>query len=345
MQQTGLTDQQADYLNKMQSSSRLLLGIIDDILDVSKIEAGKLQLNPIAFRLNDVLQQVTYLLEEMARQKGLTLTVNAAADVPMCLVGDPQRLAQILLNLVNNALKFTEHGDVRVSIECLSHVAALARLQFKVVDTGMGMSAEQQQKLFQPFSQVDTSFSRRHGGSGLGLVISQSLAQLMGGTIALESQVGQGSTFCFTADFPTCMASALVNTSVASIRGIFNNVHVLLVEDDVLNQMIAGELLKQLGVSVTVANNGFEALAALEKTAFHLIFMDIQMPQMDGYEAVKRIRQQPTRQHVPIIAMTAHAISTERERCLAAGMDDYLTKPIDIAGLAAMLSKWTVVSS
>ncbi len=297
----------------------MLLGIIDDILDVAKIEAGKLALHSTAFRLSNVLQQMTYLFEEQARQKGLGFQIQVAEDVPTCLVGDPQRLAQILLNLVSNAIKFTETGEIRISIARLAPVEGKSRLQFSVVDTGMGISAAQQAKLFQPFSQADSSLSRRHGGSGLGLVISQSLARLMGGNITLESQVGRGSTFIFTAAFTTCMDTVPDNPSATAVAGTFNTVQVLLVEDDPLNQMVAGELLKQLGVTVTVANNGIEALEALEKTAFHLVFMDIQMPKMDGYEAVRLIRQQHEWHHLPIIAMTAHAISTERASALRRG--------------------------
>lgn len=342
LQQTDLTAQQVDYLNKMQSSSKMLLGIIDDILDVAKIEAGKLALNPTAFRLSNVLQQITYLFEEQARQKGLGFQIQVAEDVPTCLVGDPQRLAQILLNLVSNAIKFTEAGEIAIRIGLLATRNAQVRLQFTVKDTGIGISPNQQAKLFQPFAQADSSLSRRHGGSGLGLVISQSLARLMAGDITLASQLGQGSTFVFTAAFATCTDALPVDTAANAIVTNFNTVQVLLVEDDPLNQMVAGALLGKLGVSVTVANNGVEAIEMLEQATFQLVFMDIQMPQMDGYEAVRLIRQRREWQHLPIIAMTAHAISTERAKCIAAGMSDYLTKPIDPPRLAAMLSKWIV---
>ncbi|SEA40931.1 Signal transduction histidine kinase [Thiothrix caldifontis] len=344
MQHTALSATQADYLNKMQSSSHLLLGILDDILDVAKIEAGKLELNRIAFRLNDVLQQVSYLLEEQARQKGLVFAIQIANDAPACLLGDPQRLTQVLLNLANNAIKFTEKGEVRLTVECLNQTDGNVRLQFNVTDTGMGIDILQQTKLFQPFSQADSSFSRRYGGSGLGLVISQSLARLMGGQITVKSETGRGSTFLFSATFTLCNENIPPHTAVATTSVKLHGIRVLLVEDDVLNQMVATELLKKLGVIVTVAANGIEALNILRETTFQLIFMDIQMPEMDGYEAVKLIRQQTEWQHVPIIAMTAHAISTERNKCLAAGMNDYLAKPIDLTGLANMLSKWAVVS-
>ena len=341
LQQTELTDKQLDYLSKIQSSSKLLLGIIDDILDVAKIEAGRLELSATAFRLTDVLQQMAFMLEEQARQKGLGFHIQVAEDVPSCLVGDPQRLAQILLNLASNAIKFTERGEIRIGIERLTQLADTSRLQFRVTDTGIGISAAQQEKLFQPFSQADASLSRRYGGSGLGLVISQALARLMGGDIKLDSQAGQGSTFIFTATFAACRDGEPAYATSTAPAAIAANIHVLLVEDDILNQMFACELLKKSGVTVTVANNGMEALEALGKTAFHLIFMDIQMPHMDGYEAVRLIRQQPAWRHLPIIAMTAHAISGERDKCFAAGMNDYLSKPIDPSGLMNMLSKWT----
>ncbi len=343
LQQTDLTAQQADYLNKMQSSSKMLLGIIDDILDVAKIEAGKLALNPMAFRLSNVLQQLSYLFEEQARQKGLGFQIHVAEDVPPCLIGDPQRLAQILLNLVSNAIKFANAGEVCIRVTRSTADAATVRLQFSVTDTGMGISVAQQAKLFKPFSQADSSFSRRHGGSGLGLAISQSLARLMGGEIRLESVEGRGSTFSFGVTFAACVDIVPINTPFAQATGLFKAAQVLLVEDDLLNQIVAGELLQRLGVTVTVANNGLEALEALEKNTFHLVFMDIQMPQMDGYQAVKLIRQQPQWVHLPIVAMTAHAISTERAKCIAAGMNDYLSKPIDPAGLVTMLAKWVVV--
>ncbi|UOG92599.1 MAG: response regulator [Candidatus Thiothrix sulfatifontis] len=343
LQQTDLTAQQADYLNKMQSSSKMLLGIIDDILDVAKIEAGKLALNSTAFRLSNVLQQLSYLFEEPARQKGLGFQIHVAEDVPPCLIGDPQRLAQILLNLVSNAIKFADVGEVCIRVTCLTADAATVRLQFSVTDTGMGISVAQQAKLFKPFSQADSSFSRRHGGSGLGLAISQSLARLMGGEIRLESLEGRGSTFSFGVAFAACVDIVPINTPFAQATGLFKTAQVLLVEDDLLNQMVAGELLQRLGVTVTVANNGLEALQALEANTFHLVFMDIQMPHMDGYQAVKLIRQQPQWVHLPIVAMTAHAISTERAKCIAAGMNDYLSKPIDPAGLVTMLAKWVVV--
>ncbi|OQX08716.1 MAG: hypothetical protein BWK73_24625 [Thiothrix lacustris] len=340
LQHTELTAQQSDYLHKMQSSSTLLLGIIDDILDVAKIEAGKLALNPIAFPLSNVLQQLNYLFAEQALQKGLGFHLHVAADVPACLIGDPQRLAQILLNLVSNAIKFADAGEVCIRVTRLAADDATVRLQFSVTDTGIGISAAQQVKLFKPFSQVDSSFARRHGGSGLGLAISQALAGLMGGEIRLESVSGQGSTFSFSVALAACAGAVPANTPFTQSTGVFNTAQVLLVEDDVLNQMVAGELLRRLGVTVTVANNGLEALDALAKNTFHLVFMDIQMPQMDGYQAVKLIRQQPQWLHVPIVAMTAHAISTERAKCIAAGMNDYLSKPIDPAGLVTMLAKW-----
>ena len=344
MQQTNLSAQQADYLHKMQSSSKLLLGIIDDILDLSKIEVGKLELNIAPFQLGDVVQQITYLFEEQARQKGLTLCIKVAADVPNCLLGDSQRLTQILLNLVSNAIKFTVKGEICMEIQTLKATDTTTHLQFRVADTGIGISTLQQAKLFQVFSQADSSLSRRYGGSGLGLAISQSLARLMGSHISLTSQIGLGSTFTFTILFTTCVATLSTDATTMSVTNRMNAIRVLLVEDDAINQMVARELLRQLGVAVTVANNGIEALAILAETTFHLIFMDIQMPEMDGYETTKLIRQHPQYQHTPIIAMTAHATTTEPDKCLAAGMNDYLSKPCTPAELMNMLSKWVLIA-
>ncbi len=344
MQQTNLSAQQADYLHKMQSSSKLLLGIIDDILDLSKIEVGKLELNITPFRLGDVVQQITYLFEEQARQKGLTLCIKVAADVPNCLLGDSQRLTQILLNLVSNAIKFTVKGEICMEIQTLKASDTTTHLQFRVADTGIGISTLQQAKLFQVFSQADSSLSRRYSGSGLGLAISQSLARLMGSHISLTSQIGLGSTFTFTILFTTCVATLSTDATTMSVTNRMNAIRVLLVEDDAINQMVARELLRQLGVAVTVANNGIEALAILAETSFHLIFMDIQMPEMDGYESTKLIRQHPQYQHTPIIAMTAHATTTEPDKCLAAGMNDYLSKPCTPAELMNMLSKWVLIA-
>ncbi|MEN9500753.1 MAG: hypothetical protein RI964_38 [Pseudomonadota bacterium] len=344
MQQTNLSTQQADYLHKMQSSSKLLLGIIDDILDLSKIEVGKLELNIAPFRLGDVVQQITYLFEEQARQKGLTLCIKVAADVPNCLLGDSQRLTQILLNLVSNAIKFTVKGEICMEIQTLKATDTTTHLQFRVADTGIGISTLQQAKLFQVFSQADSSLSRRYSGSGLGLAISQSLARLMGSHISLTSQIGLGSTFTFTILFTTCVATLSTDATTMSVTNRMNAIRVLLVEDDAINQMVARELLRQLGVAVTVANNGIEALAILAETTFHLIFMDIQMPEMDGYETTKLIRQHPQYQHTPIIAMTAHATTTEPDKCLAAGMNDYLSKPCTPAELMNMLSKWVLIA-
>ncbi len=341
LQHTDLTQQQTDYLTKMQLSSQMLLGIIDDILDLSRIEAGKLEITISSFRLNDVLQQVTYLFDQQVRQKKLKFEVHVASDVPACLTGDPQRLGQVLLNLVGNAFKFTEKGEVRIEVRLLEQPTDKTILAFAVEDTGIGIDTSQQEKLFQPFSQTDSSFSRRYGGSGLGLVISRSLAKLMGGDITLLSKPGQGSTFTLTAAFNTCQTTTVQSyTPPARIQGIFASVHLLLVEDDELNQMVASELLKRLGVEVTIANNGLDALAIIKESSFNLVFMDIQMPEMDGYETVRLIRQEKRWRNLPIIAMTAHALSSERDKCIAAGMNDYLAKPIDPSSLANMVLKW-----
>lgn len=340
LRQTELTPRQTDYLDKIHSASATLLGIIDDILDFSKIEANKLTLDSIAFRIDDVLQQIKFLFGDKARQQGLGFHIERDGDVPECLLGDPRRLAQILINLVDNAVKFTLQGDVTVRVGRVVADPGHIGVAFHVKDTGPGISEEDQARLFQPFSQVDNSLMRRHGGSGLGLAISRSLARMMGGEVVLTSQPGVGSTFSFVANFRACDDQAVVEFAVVDAGAKRGTVRVLLVEDDALNQWVAREFLEQFDAVVTIANNGVEALEWLERATFDLVLMDLQMPEMDGYEAVNRIRRNPAWAHLPIVAMTAHAIAGERNKCLSAGMNDYLTKPIEPAHLAVVVDEW-----
>lgn len=342
MRKTELTAKQSDYLDMVQVSSRTLLGVIDDVLDFSKIESGKLSLDSVVFCPDDVLKQLSCVIEEQARQKGLEFHVEVGDDVPECLLGDPQRLSQILLNLADNAVKFTEQGAVNIYVSLLTQTRQHSCLRFSVTDTGPGISEAHQQKLFKRFSQVDSSLTRLYRGSGLGLAISQSLAQLMGGLIELDSQPGQGSTFTLTVDFPVCTRGAGRQAELTPEAVVSASVHVLLVEDDALNQLLARELLEMMGATVTVADNGSVALEKLRQTHFSLVFMDLQMPVMDGYEAVRHIRRQPEWDYLPVIAMTAHAVADERDKCLSAGMNDYLPKPFELEQFSHMLSKWSV---
>ncbi len=488
--QTNLTPKQQDYIGKIQSSSQALLGIINDILDFSKIEAGKLDMETVTFNLDDTLNNMASMLGVKAHQKGLELLFEYASSIPKNLKGDPLRLGQILINLVNNAIKFTDHGEIVVSIERVCQDERKVTLQFSVRDTGIGMSLEQQGRLFQAFSQVDASTTRQYGGTGLGLAISARLSEMMGGQIWVESEPGRGSTFYFTAEFgrvetvegtdesarmdvPPLRVLAvddnpaaleiivnMLNSFQFQVEGVqsgseglkvlseairekafdlvlldrympgmdgletarrirelglphapnvimvsaydfaditeemsqigvdkylvkpftesqlfdavmellrddrgdavvhassqletasamadnwraVQGAHVLLVEDNEINQQVATEILQQAGVTVDIAENGVQALAALDARVYDAVLMDVQMPVMDGYEATRRIRTNDRLQALPIIAMTANAMSGDREKSLAAGMNDYVTKPIHPLHLFATLAKWT----
>ena len=486
--QTELTRKQQDYLSKVQSSAHSLLGIINDILDFSKIEAGKMDMESVDFRLDKVLDSLANMVSIKAEEKGLELLFSRPEGVPDALIGDPLRLGQILINLVNNAVKFTQRGEIFVGTEFIEEEQGRVQLRFTVRDTGIGMTAAQAGKLFQAFSQADSSTTRKYGGTGLGLSISKRLVELMGGAIWAESVPGKGSVFTFTVWFgrqtgqkkrknllasdlhgmrvlvvddnensrkilcetlesfsfvadavqsgpealdtletgvargsdpyqlilmdwkmpgmdgletvqqlrnspgipnlpPIILVTAygreeiLAKVEQSAIQGyllkpvnpsmildVIMNIlgkddvseradvrpksrhqdamkgilgaKVLLVEDNSINQQVAGELLENNGLVVTVANNGQEAVYAVGNTTFEIVLMDIQMPIMDGFEATKKIRQDPRFQALPILAMTAHAMSGDREKSLAAGMVDHITKPIDPDKLFEALVKW-----
>ncbi|GAK61392.1 multi-sensor hybrid histidine kinase [Candidatus Vecturithrix granuli] len=349
--QTELSPKQQDYLTKIHISSHSLLGIIDDILDFSKIEAGKLSLEAVNFDLEEVLHDVADVLGIKAEEKGLDLRFSIADDVPPVLVGDPLRLKQILMNLTSNALKFTEHGSITIHVELVSKRAAKVVLRFVVRDTGIGISPQQRQELFQPFTQADGSITRRYGGTGLGLSISKGLVEMMEGTIKVESQPGQGSLFSFTATFShypeqQTLFRLTPEHDEPERLNMLSGLRVLVVEDNEINQQVAKELLETRGMIVTIANTGQEAVQWVRDAEFDFILMDIEMPDMDGYEATQRIRElaaslpAKTLQQIPIIAMTAHALTGDRKKSLEAGMNDHLIKPMDPEQLYAMLFKW-----
>ncbi|MCP4688311.1 MAG: response regulator, partial [Desulfobacterales bacterium] len=483
---TDLTARQHDYLTKIHASCFSLLQIINDILDFSKIEAGKMEIERVTFRLDDVLGNLSNLVGGNAAEKGLELLFRISPDAPGRLVGDPLRLAQVLINLTNNAVKFTETGEVEVSAALEKEDADHVTLRFSVRDTGVGLDESQMGKLFQAFSQVDSSTTRKYGGSGLGLVISKTLVEMMGGEISAESAPGKGSVFTFTASFGRCAPEkeeaftpppdlhglhvlvvddnerahdvlremltrfsfrvgaaasgeegidlledasrggapydlVLMDSNMPGVSGIeasrrikvsaalarrpkvllmsastteemvrqaengwfdaflvkpfhqsvlfdaimealgreaprksrlaertvdpealkgIRGARILLVEDNELNQEVAEELLTEAGLLVTIADNGKKALEALKTAAFDLVLMDIQMPEMDGYQATEAIRADPAYKDPPIIAMTAHAMAGEREKCLAAGMNEHITKPVDYRELFSTLIRW-----
>jgi signal transduction histidine kinase/CheY-like chemotaxis protein/HPt (histidine-containing phosphotransfer) domain-containing protein len=346
--QTELTGHQRQYLEKAQTASNGLLAILNDILDFSKIEAGKLQLESRAFLLTEVFERVTQLVGTRAAEKHLELRLEVAPEVPPCLLGDPLRLGQVLTNLCANAVKFTESGEViRVAFRRIETGDDRVKLRISVRDTGIGMTSEQTRQLFQPFSQMDMSSTRRFAGTGLGLAISRQLVEMMGGEIWVVSQPGQGSEFFFTAVFglgqlqPAAPAlpgasRRLTPEQQASLRGA----QVLLVDDNEFNRQVAAELLATMGVEVTLASDGREALEQVRRRPFDAVLMDLQMPGMDGYEATRQLRADPAFSGLPILAMTAHAMVPERARCKALGMNDYITKPCLPGDLFAALAEW-----
>ena len=340
-----------DYLERIQQSAQHLLGIIDDILDFSKIEADKLSLEHIGFSLAAVMENFSNLIVDKATAKGLSLDIDIAPDVPDALVGDPLRLGQILINYGNNAVKFTERGEIHVRVEVLARGEHDVVLRCAVRDTGIGLSEEHRQRLFQSFHQADPSTSRQYGGTGLGLAIAARLADMMGGQVGVDSRLGEGSTFWFTARFGLDAAVALPPDGVglptpdggeslglAAQGG--RSLRVLVVDDNEVNLLIAGEMLSHAGVEVHTAEDGAQALQRLQAEPFDLVFMDMQMPVMDGLEATRRIRALTDKPRVPIVAMTANALPADRERCLQAGMDDVITKPIDPDRLVSVLRRW-----
>jgi signal transduction histidine kinase/CheY-like chemotaxis protein len=347
---TQLTSEQAEYLNTVKSSADGLLTIINDILDFSKIEAGKLDLELIAFELRGCVDETVRLLALRAHQKGLDLSFDIGRDVPPRVVGDPIRLRQILINLVGNAVKFTEKGSIRMEVAVQSEEDGLVTLEFAVRDTGMGIPLDKQNSVFEAFSQADGSMTRRFGGTGLGLTISSRLVAMMGGSISVESLPGEGSCFRFTIrvkptdeilpERPTITRLHEAKKELYSSRSN----RVLLAEDNPVNQRLVLRILEKQGHHVTLAVNGREAVEAAAKDRFDIILMDVQMPQMTGYEATQAIRLSERRsgRHTPIVAMTAHAMKGDREKCLASGMDSYLSKPVSAKDLLEKLESLTV---
>jgi CheY-like chemotaxis protein len=333
-----------EYVGIVHRSGTALLGLINDILDFSKIEAGRLTLERLPFDLGELLRSLHQAMAVAAEAKGLTLQLVGDAGV---VVGDALRVRQVLTNLLSNAIKFTAAGDVRLSATGGAEPGAW---RFAVTDTGIGMSGEQVERLFQSFSQADSSTTRRFGGTGLGLAISRELARLMGGDIVVDSTPGAGSTFTFTVRFgvPTAAqeqvegrgrdVSGSVQRAAAASR--LSGRQVLVAEDNRVNQLLARTLLEKAGVVVTLVQNGLEAVtAAVEAPGrFDAILMDLQMPEMDGFEATRAIIGRLGSASPPIIAMTAHAMSEEKEHCLAAGMVAHVAKPIDVRALYALLS-------
>ena len=344
-----LSEQQNEQLEMARSSAGSLLSLLNDILDISKIEAGRLDLAPTAFSVRRCVGDAVSMFEVRVRQKELTLSTQVDSGVPDTLFGDPLRLRQVLVNLVGNAVKFTDEGRVAVRVGLETQNDSEAVILVQVTDTGTGIPAEKCQLIFDPFRQADGSTARRYGGVGLGLTISARLVELMGGTITVRSELGKGSTFSFTARIAHASLEAKAQFAKASramhpppicLDSRKRSLRILLAEDTAVNQKLVATLLKREGHEVSVVGNGLEAIAAAKAAEFDLVLMDIQMPLMDGFEATSIIREAERDKHTPIVAMTAHAMKGDDEKCIEAGMDDYLSKPINFADLRAMIDKW-----
>ncbi len=347
---TDLDDTQKNYIKKANRSASNLLGIINDILDFTKIEAGKLELESVDFLLKDVMKNLVNIVGLKAREKKVGLLIKIDPDVPRRLIGDPLRLGQVLNNLGDNAVKFSKpENNVSLVVSVQDESEDNVHLQFSIQDEGIGISQEQQEELFQSFSQADTSTTRKYGGTGLGLAISKRIVEMMNGRIWIESELGAGSTFYFTVllgkqspeadgleDILDTSSEETIDRAVGKLHGS----NILLVEDNEINQELIQELLASKNITVTTAQNGQEALEFVPTQEFDCILMDCQMPVMDGYEATRRLREQKRFANLPVIALTANAMVGDREKALAAGMNDYVVKPLDPNKLFLTLAKW-----
>jgi PAS domain S-box-containing protein len=332
---TDLNEEQKENLSIAKTCADSLLKVINDILDFSKIEAGKLVFEEIVFDFRSLIEQTLKIHRIHANNKELDLYCHVDPDIPLLLVGDPIRLQQILNNLIGNAIKFTEVGQVVLTVKKRIDANKYTTLEFLIKDTGIGVTPDEMKLLFKSFSQVDGSYSREFGGSGLGLVISKQLVEMMGGNIWVESEKHIGSNFHFTIKLKHTNRKVTAPRSDHVTPRIRDNLHILLVEDNKINQTVTARMLKEMGYTVEIANNGFEAMARLSEENYDMIFMDIQMPGMDGIETTELVRkkEEKTNKHIPIIALTAHALQGDKEKFLSAGMDDVLCKPVNLLDL------------
>ena len=361
---TTMDPEQVHYAQNVVTCGATLLSVINDILDFSKIEAGKLEFDSIDFDLRHIMTDLHKILDFQAAQKGLLFQINIDSKVPSLLNGDPTRLSQVLLNLATNGVKFTESGKVTIDVTLKSETPSVATLHFRVSDTGIGIAPEKFNRLFQSFSQINSTYSRKYGGTGLGLAICKRLVEMMGGDIGVESHVNHGSTFWFEVVLEKQARVEAITSDITpplplpGLKPHNRSINVLLVEDNYINQTVALHILQNLGCTVVAVENGRLALEAIKANSFDLILMDIQMPEMDGFETTHAIRewesQQRARQtnketgfadhspnqRIPIIALTAHAMVGDQQKCLDADMDDYITKPVHPLSLSAKILKW-----
>ncbi|WP_265944999.1 PAS domain-containing hybrid sensor histidine kinase/response regulator [Dechloromonas sp. A34] len=343
----GVPENQIKRLDKIDGAAEHLLSVINNILDLSKIEAGKLTLDQEPVEISELFDQIVGILGDRAQAKGLKLEIESDA-FPGPLIGDPTRIAQSLINYTANAIKFTEHGSIVMRAKKVSESGDQVEVRFEVQDNGIGIAPDALQSLFNAFEQADNSTTRKYGGTGLGLSITKRLTEMMGGTAGAESQLGSGSTFWFTVVLHRANGERLAQSStrkgpepqsIAAVRGS----RILIAEDEPINQEIAREFLSGLGLVIDIAANGREALEKLDGEAYDLILMDMQMPEIDGLEATRAIRQRPDYRHVPIIAMTANAFAENKAECFAAGMNDFVRKPAEPDDLATCVVHWLTV--
>ena len=347
----GLTAEQREYAEAVQLSGLALCGLVDDVLDFSNLSHGQFVLEESTFDPRDAMERVAAQFARQAQKRGIKLTLELDERLPHLVAGDSHRLEQILSNLVSNAVKFSNQGEIMMRSAQIDESADEVTLSFEVSDTGIGIAGDQQSAIFQPFSQVDGSTSRNYGGSGLGLAIAAQLVRQMGGQIEVESELRRGSTFRFTARLAKTGRQRAEGLARASSRvgetGKPPAIAVLVAEDNPVNQKLAQSQLSMLGFAADVVRSGQEALDALALKPYPIVLMDCQMPGMDGYEATAEIRRREaaSEHRTIVIAMTAHALSGAREKCQAAGMDDYISKPVDMDDLDATLKRWTQASS
>ncbi len=347
LEDTSLSPEQKEFVDIAHKSADALLAILNDILDLSKIEAGKLSFENIAFDLSQIINDIVVLYSLKAEQQGVFMSQEFDSALPGALMGDPTRIRQIIVNLVSNALKFTDKGEVKIGVDVINSKANHVDLKVSVSDTGIGIPQGAQQTLFNAFTQADGSTTRKYGGTGLGLAIVSQLVEMMDGELGVDSVEGEGATFWFTATFQcTDTVVDVVTESIVSNEATVLNAKILLVEDNPINQMVAQKMLEKLGLKAEQANNGVEALKLLGEQAYDLVLMDCQMPEMDGFDATREIRKLEIKSinqnALPIVAMTANVMSGDRERCLEVGMDDYIGKPVQRDQLESVLRKWLV---
>ncbi len=344
MFETDLDSEQQDHMSMIKISADALLDLINDILDYSKIEAGKLMLEPIPFSLRQSVESVVKILTSKAEQKKIDLIVDYPSNIPEYFIGDAGRTQQIVTNFTSNAIKFTKEGQVVIKVAYEVENDSDAQVKIMVEDSGIGIDESNMEDLFDKFTQADASTTRRYGGTGLGLAICKQITELMGGSIGVKSVLEKGSTFwcCLPLeiDTETLALSPSIKKPLKKEHKIFKGLRILIAEDNLINQKVSTKMLEKLGCYVGIASNGLEVLEKLEDEAYDLIFMDCQMPEMDGYEATAEIRRRHGIQGIPIIAMTANAMKGDREKCLEAGMNDYISKPVRRSDLSEKLEQW-----